>query len=119
MPSIISTSPDIYGVSQVRQVAANATIAVVPGVVVLTAPSPVTCTLPLPRPGADDGKTLTFVSQSAAQHVITTAPGGFNGGYSNFTMNGFIGNSTILTAVRGAWSVATITKTQARSGVLS
>jgi hypothetical protein len=119
MSKIISTSPDIYASSVVRQITAPTEIAAVPGLVVIAAPSAITCPLDLPRPFADDGKTLTIFSATAAAHIITTGVGGFNGLYRQLTLNGFAGNAAVLTATRGGWSVSTITRTQARSGTLS
>jgi len=92
---------------KMQYAAANGTILISQGVVLVTKATAAALTLLAPRAGSDDGKRLTIVSSTAAAHVITFAAG-FNGGGAakdTATLSGAIGDSLTLIAANGLWLI--------------
>lgn len=88
----------------IQVVAANGTIDIHDGIVMITKGTAAAVTLAAPS-GKDEGKTLIIISTTAAAHTLTIA-GGLNGGGVGAdvgTFGGAIGDGVTLVAYNGIW----------------
>lgn len=95
----------------VSTMTASGTITQKTGTIFVTDASPAALTLPTPVAGAqsaggDDGKSLSIISTTAAQHVVSAAASnGLDGNKTNATFAAAISSSVDLKAFNGNWMI--------------
>jgi hypothetical protein len=111
MGKLAAKSPDqgtnlstIDGAFSLEVDAADGTVAIKEGNVLITKGSAIALTLAPPTAGADDGKVLRIVSTTAFAHVVTCSDG-FNAKASSgtATFGAAKGNAANLVAYNGHW----------------
>lgn len=76
-------------------------------IIAITKGSAAALTIAAPTSGTDDGKTITFYSETAFSHVLTCSTDGFNdkGSSGTVTLGGAIGDGFTIRARLGHWYV--------------